>query len=345
MSDQRKIIFVTGGTGLVGGHLIYKLLSEGSRVRAIHRRTSNREILKKIFGYYSDKHDALYREIEWIESDIMDFDRLAEAMNGARVVYHCAAAVSFETAQKESVLRNNVLGTTNIVKACLENRVEKLCHVSSVAALGASDMDIMVNETKKWDDEVYHPVYGTSKHLSEEEVWKGIEMGLNAVIVNPSIILGPGEWGRGSASLFSNIDRGMLFYTNGVTGYVDVNDVVKAMIILTESGISGERFIVSSENLTYRQILTMIAESLGARKPIFMVPKIFSYPVYAMIPVLNLVIGKKSPLTREILKAAWSEVTFDNSKIIKSTGISFLPVKESVKATGSFYISDKTGKN
>ncbi len=275
MKDLTRPIFVTGGTGLLGSHLIYTLISQGEKVRAIHRKTSNRDILRKVIGYYGGDSEKLMEFIEWTECDINDYGRLSEAMQGVDFVYHCAAAVSFKNLGRETIIDNNVTGTSNIVKGCLENRIKKLCHVSSNAALGAKDGEFMVDETHEWNEEQHHSPYAISKYLSEQEVWKGIRKGLNAVIVNPTIILGPGEWSRGSASFFSRIDGGMLFCTTGTTGYVDVNDVVSSMITLMRSNFSGERFILNAGNPTFEEFFTMVAGSIKARKPVIRMPGFF----------------------------------------------------------------------
>jgi dihydroflavonol-4-reductase len=340
MENSKKQIFVTGGTGLLGSHLIYTLISQNERVRAIHRKTSNREILEKVIGYYKGDADKLLKLVEWIECDICDYDGLAKTMLGAEIVYHCAAAVSFEKRQKNYVLDNNVKGTSNIVKACIENKIKKLCHVSSNAALGAYDSESMVNETHGWDEEGYRSPYGTSKYLSEKEVWRGISEGLNAVIVNPTIILGPGGWNRGSSSFFPKIYGGLLFHTSGTNGYVDVNDVVKAMIILMRSNISGERFIVNGENLTYDQFFTMIAGSLKVRGPMIKVPKVMSYLALPLVSVLEILTRGKNTLTKEMLKVAWSRITYDNSKLIRYTGFSFTPIEKTVQAIGEIFLED-----
>jgi len=345
MEAQNKPVFVTGGTGLLGSHLIYALISQGERVRAIHRKTSNRDILKKVIGYYKGDEDKLLHLVEWTECDICDYDGLVKAMQGVEIVYHCAAAVSFENRHKDYVLDNNVKGTSNVVQACLGNRIRKLCHVSSNAALGAYDGEYMVNETHKWDDNGYRSPYGISKYLSEREVWKGISDGLNAVIVNPTIILGPGDWSRGSSSFFPKIDSGMLFYTSGTNGYVDVNDLVKVMITLVKSNISGERFIVSGENLTYDQFFTMIARSLKVRKPMIKVPRILSYAALPLVYVLEILSRGKTALTKELLKVAWSRITYDNSKIIRSTGFSFTPIEKSVQTIGEIFLEENKGIN
>ncbi len=340
MNNDDKPVFVTGGTGLVGSHLIFKLITEGKKVRALHRKTSNREFLRKVFGYYSDQPDLIYNCVEWVECDILNYDRLSLVINGCAQVYHCAAAVSFESGQSETLLKNNIQGTANIVRACLENKTGKLCHVSSTAALGASNEDKPVTEEHEWRDEDYHAVYAVSKHLSEEEVWKGIRKGLNAVIVNPSVIFGPGDWDKGSSSFFSNIYSGMLFYSRGVTGYVDVNDVVTAMVILMERPVSGERFIVSSENLSFQKIFSLIAQSLKVKEPSVYIPSQISYPLYYMSQFASKLTGRKSPLTKETIKAAYSKVFLDNSRVLNETGMTFTPVEKTIATTAAIFLSE-----
>lgn len=341
MKSQTKPAFVTGGTGLLGSHLIYALISQGVNVRAIHRRTSNREIIRKLIGYYGGNENELLSRLDWVESDIGNPESLTASMRGSEYVYHCAAAVSFENKDKNLVIENNVKGTANVVRACLENKVRKLCHVSSNAALGAYDGEEMVNEDHGWDEKGYRSPYGTSKYLSEREVWKGMEEGLNAVIVNPTLILGPGDWKRGSVSFFLKIDEGLLFHTNGTNGYVDVNDVVKAMILLTGSDISGERFIVNSENLDYRRFFGMIAKSLNVRGPVIGVPRVLSYPAMLAAHLLEGVTGGRSALTKEIVKVAWSKISYDNSRIISKTGMSFTPVETTVDEIARIYLKEK----
>jgi nucleoside-diphosphate-sugar epimerase len=340
MENQNKKVFVTGGTGLLGSHLIYKLISSGEKVRAIHRKTSNREILEKVISYYKGDKDKLMKLVEWVECDICDYEMLEKVMNGAEIVYHCAAAVSFENRNKDYVLDNNIKGTSNIVKACFANKIRKICHVSSNAALGDYDGESMVNETHRWDEEGYRSPYGTSKYLSEQEVWKGIRSGLNAVIVNPTIILGPGGWNRGSSAFFPKIYSGLLFFTSGTNGYIDVNDVVNAMIILTKSDISGERFIVNAENLDYGRFFTMIAKSLKVRRPLIKVSKALSYLALPLISVLETLTKGKTTLTKEMLKVAWSKITYDNSKLIRYTGFSFTPIEKSVVTIGRIFLED-----
>lgn len=342
MNVKDMPVLVTGGTGLVGSHLIYRLVSEGWQVRAIHRKTSNLDFLSKVASYYTDDPEKIMKPVEWTLCDILDYDGLADTLKGCGHVYHCAAAVSFESGHSDLLLDNNIRGTANLVRACMASGITRLCHVSSTAALGAPHTGKPVNEEHIWKDDEYHAVYAISKYRSENEVWEGIRQGLDAIIVNPSVIFGPGDWKKGSSSFFSNIDSGMLFYTDGVTGYVDVNDVADVMVKLMSLPVSGERFIVSSENLSFRQVFSMIARSLGVREPFLYVPAPVSWPVFYLTRLFALLTGRKSPLTKETVKAAYSKVLFDNSKVVRTTGIGFRPMEVSVSETARLYLKDKS---
>jgi nucleoside-diphosphate-sugar epimerase len=339
---EKKPVFVTGGTGLLGSHLIYTLLRKGEKIIATCRKTSNRDIAETVASYYSANWNELRNNLVWVECDLSNYDAIRDSMKGAGQVYHCAATVSFVKGETNSILENNITGTSNVVKACLENQVEKLCHVSSVAALGAEDGELLVNEDKAWNDEKNLPDYWVSKHLSELEVWKGIENGMKAVIVNPTIILGPGDWNRSSSALFKGIGNGLIVYTEGIKAYVDVNDVVKAMITLMENDISGEKFIVNSENLSNREFFRMVAGKMGVVKPFIKIPRWLSPLAYVAADIIQLVTRKRSPLTRDILKAAWTKVGYDNRKIITRTGITFIPIEKSVEKIASIYNSEKS---
>mgnify|MGYP001157878521 CR=1 FL=1 len=345
MRENHRKVLVTGGTGLVGSHLLYSLIRAGEKPVAIFRNRGRKDFVRKVFGYYSPQPDELFKAIDWTEADMLDYESLRKAVNGCDRVYHCAASVSFDSSQNEAVISNNTSGTANMVKACLETGTGKLCHVSSTAALGATDGSGLTDETHEWSVAGHNTAYGISKHLSEKEVWKGISMGLEAVIVNPSVIFGPGDWNRGSSRFFSTVARGMPFYTDGVTGYVDVRDVVKSMMDLMNSPVTGERFIISSENLSFQEVFMMIAESLGVRRPFIRVPKILLSPAAALLNLPGKITGRKSGVTPENIKSAYSRVRFDNSKIIRTTGISFIPVKQSVEETAGYFLRDRRNKN
>lgn len=194
---------------MLGSRLIYDLVRSGEEVRAIKRPTSDLATIKNIFNYYSPSEKNLMENLEWVEGDVTDMFSLLEAMKGITKVYHCAAMVSFNPKARDKMMKVNIEGTANIVNACLEKGIEKLCYASSVAAIGNPVLKKPgsenghagpgrfveeITENTPWVASAKNSNYTISKYASEQEVWRGIEEGLNAVIVNPSIIIGPVNW-------------------------------------------------------------------------------------------------------------------------------------------------------
>jgi dihydroflavonol-4-reductase len=261
------MILVTGGTGLVGAHLLLHLIENGeAKVRAIYRKSDKIIKTKLLFELY--KKSNLFDNIEWIEANILDIPSLEIAFQNIDHVYHCAAYISFNPDDENQLRKVNIEGTANIVNFCIDKNVKKLCHVSSIAALGDLNQNqTIITEDTEWNPEVLHSDYGISKYGAEMEVWRGHQEGLQVVIVNPGVIFGPGFWNQGSGTFFTSIKKGFPFYTNGTTGYVAVTDVVKIMQLLMQSPSNGERFVLLSENLSYKEIIYKIAEKIKAKKP------------------------------------------------------------------------------
>jgi dihydroflavonol-4-reductase len=334
------MILVTGGTGLVGSHLLYELTRNGAQVRAFKRISSKPETVRKVFGFYSEHPDELFSRIEWFDGDITNAADVYTALKGVKKVYHAAGFVSFDRSDNADILNINIKGTENIVNACLENGIEKLCFVSSSSAIGQGENDELLNEEIYWTKKGKESIYATSKYQAEMEVWRGINEGLNAVIVNPSIIIGPGDWRRSSIRLFYEINKGMRFYTNGVTGYVDVRDVVKAMILLMNGEFTGERYIISAGNYTYKQIITLIADSLGKRPPDIYATPFMSKIAYWLDWAWSLLTNSKRKISKDVLAASKSNIRFSNDKIRKATGMEFIPIEESIRHTSELFLKD-----
>ena len=259
------MILVTGGTGLVGAHLLLHLIENGEeKIRAIYRTTKPIEKTKSLFELY--KKSDLFPKIEWIRADILDVPSLEIAFENVDYVYHCAGLISFNPDDEDQLRKVNIEGTANIVNFCIDKKVTKLCNVSSIATLGnLTQNQTIITEETEWNPEVLHSDYAISKYGAEMEVWRGQQEGLQVVIVNPGVIFGPGFWNQGSGTLFTAIKKGIPFYTNGSTGYVAVTDVVKIMKLLMNSDCSGERFTLVSENITYKDIILKIASKINAK--------------------------------------------------------------------------------
>ncbi len=300
------MILVTGGSGLVGKELITQLLAQGSAVTAIYNKTA-----------LPDFNSPLLQQFH---CNILDVAGLEEIMQGMDQVYHCAAVVTFNPARRHELFKINVEGTANVVNAALQAGVKKMLHVSSVAALGRIREDEAVNENMNWTEETSNSNYGESKYLGELEVWRGTGEGLDVVIVNPVIILGAGNWEGGSSQIFKTVYDEFPWYAEGVTGFVDVRDVAKAMIALMESNISSERFILSAANKSYKEIFGLIATAFQKKMPHKKVTPLLAKIVWRVEAIKSLFTGKDPLVTKETAAAALARVNFDNSKLKK-----FLP--------------------
>lgn len=260
------MILVTGGTGLVGAHLLLHLLEKGESVRAIYRNEKNIIKVKSLFKYYNKAE--IFFEIVWIQADILDIPSLEIAFDNIDFVYHCAALISFNPKDEDQLRKVNIEGTANIVNFCIAKKIKKLCYVSSIATLGElAQNEVIITEKTEWNPEKLHSDYAISKYGAEMEVWRGQQEGLSIVIVNPGVIFGPCFWNQGSGTFFTSIKKGIPFYTNGSTSYVAVTDVVKIMFLLMNSDCKSERFIIIAENITFKDIIYLIASKINARKP------------------------------------------------------------------------------
>lgn len=325
------MILITGSTGLLGSHLIYKLLISGEKVKALVRENSNLESIKKTISFYSEEYEKLFKEIEWVKGDVLDIISLDEAMQGVDNVYHCAGLVSFAPNDKEKLFEINIKGTANVVNVALKNKIKKLCHVSSIASLGRDGTKNLITEKSQWNDSANNTNYAVSKYYGELEVWRGIQEGLNAVIVNPSIILGPGNWEKGSSQLFLSISKGQKYYLEGANSYVDIKDLVNIMLLLMKSNIENERFIISSENVSYYDLFNMMAKSLG-KKTNFKKAGFFVAELAWRLEKLRSKITKSQPLiTKETIRTAKGTHYYSNEKVIQTLDYKFIPISKSIE--------------
>lgn len=310
------MVFVTGATGFLGSYLCLYLIEKGYQIKASKRASSKiPEVLTK--------HSS---QIEWIDLDLLDFFAVKDAMLGCEAVFHCAAQVSLSANKKKSLWKNNVDVTSNVVNVALEIEGIHFIYVSSIAAIGDAKPNELIDENCRWVYKKTSSDYSVSKFEAEREVWRGIHEGLKAVIVNPSVILGYDYKGRGTMGLIKQVQKGLKFYTTGIVGYVDVNDVAQCMIKLYEQKIVGERFIVSGANHSFKEIFDIIAKSAGLKVPSF---EAKPWMVNLMARVIQL-INKNHPLNRFTAKSAFNISKYNNHKIIAATGISFRSIETSI---------------
>ncbi len=324
------MILVTGGTGLVGYHLLLQLSIEKEAIRAIYRSEKKLQHVKNLFS--NEGKLSEFEKIDWIQADILDVPALEMAFTDVTYVYHCAALVSFDPKDEEKLYQNNIVGTANVVNICLTSDVKKLCYVSSISALGnGTEHNLIVNEETERNNEAVRSDYSISKFGAEMEVWRGFQEGLDVVIVNPGVIFGDGFPKEGSNLFIQNIKNGQSFYTLGKLGIVAVEDVVKAMTTLMKSTISGERYTLVAEDITYKELFDSIAANLQVKKPKYLVKKWQTQVVSILEFIFSTLLFRKRMLTKSTINSLYNLEIHDTSKIKNAIDFEFLDMKVYLK--------------
>ena len=301
-------VLVTGGTGFIGAYIIKELVEKGYAVRAIRRSI-------KLPFFISP---GILNKVEWVAGDVLDVISLSEAMQDVDAVIHSAAVVSFDKRERRQMYNTNVDGTANVVNLALENGIKKLVHISSISALGRTATGEKVNEEKKWLNSKLNSHYGISKNKAEMEVWRAMGEGLDAVIINPSTVLGFGNWHDSSCAIFKNSYKGFPWYTKGVNGFVAVEDVAKIAVLLMESNITEERFIINHENWEFKKLFDAIADGFGQKHPKWQATPFLSSIAWRMEKVKSFLKNAKPLLTKETARIALSKTYWQNDKILKA---------------------------
>ena len=336
------MILVTGGTGLVGSHLLKQLIKGEESIRAIYRDEKSLSKIKHFFILFNISWNDVLKKVEWVQSDLLNPAVLEDAFIGVDYVYHCAAMVSFNKIDKKQMLKVNIEGTSNVVNLSLDYNVKKLCYVSSTAAIGNTTNGDDRTEKNDWQNDGTFSNYSISKYFAEMEVWRGSEEGLDVVVVNPSIIIGAGDWNSSSSNLFLKVWKGLRFYTLGINGFVYVNDVVKAMIELMNSDIKNERYLVIAENLTFQTLFNYISEFLNKPYPSVLVKKWMTSVIYRVESIKSFLFKLDPLVTKESAESAMRITKYSNQKIKKDLKFEFTPIKTAVKETAALFLKDNT---
>ncbi len=331
---------VTGATGIVGSHVLLECARLGP-VRAIHRGTADRTIVDRIFRFYRDDAEELLARIEWHEAGLEDTDALHEAMVGVRHVFHAAAVVSFDPQDAKSMDRVNVQGTANVVNAALAHNVERLCHVSSTATIGSAPSDVLRNEDLPWTTDRHTSGYALSKYAAELEVHRGIAEGLDAVMVNPCVIIGPGAAGRSSMTLMERLQKGTGFYPPGSNAVVDARDVARCMMQLVEQGKTGQRYLLVGENLSYRTLFTELAHAFGRPAPHCAIRPWMLELGWRIERLRSLLTGSKPFLTAATANSAITKRSYEASKVRQLLDHDFISAKDAVENVARFLRGDR----
>jgi dihydroflavonol-4-reductase len=331
MNDKKQKIFVTGGTGFLGSYLLRYLIREGyTSVRALRRKDSRLDLLA----------DAA-QQVEWVEGDVRDYDALEEGMKGADAVIHSAAIVSFDSRDRKLLTRVNVEGTANAVNAALHCGVPRFIHVSSVSALGRVGKTGLVDESARYEPGVAKLWYGLTKYQAEMEVWRGREEGLSVAVVNPSLILGSGDWkGSGTPNVFHKIGTGFPFYATGQNGVVDVRDAARFILLLLERGSEGERYILNAENWMYKDLFAAIAQTMGRRAPWIPVTPLIGGVAWRAELLRAMIQGKRPLITRETVSNTRERWAYANDKS-RALGFEYTPMIDTIADTARQWMESR----
>ncbi|MCB0697812.1 MAG: NAD-dependent epimerase/dehydratase family protein [Chitinophagaceae bacterium] len=334
MTSVPNIVLVTGASGFVGNHLVKLLSARGETVKALYNSRPPKEDMQNLPG------------VSWIKCDLLDVYDVEEVMQDVTEVYHCAAVVSFKKEDKQQLLHFNTESTANVVNEALERGVRKMVYVSSIAALGRSKEGAEITEEEQWEESKYNSVYAESKHLAEQEVWRGQGEGLEAVVVNPGIIIGEGDWDTGSTNLVKIVYKEFPYYTGGINAWVDVVDVVSAMYMLMKSEVEGERFILSAGNFSYKDVFTMMAHAMNKKPPHKLAGSFLSGIVWRVSVLKSMLTGSAATITRETARTAQRKALYSNAKLLKAfPGFAYTPFEETVKRIAKAFLSEENLKS
>ncbi|MEI7597084.1 MAG: NAD-dependent epimerase/dehydratase family protein [Bacteroidota bacterium] len=335
------MIFITGATGLLGSQVLVDLIEKQNAVKVLVRVKSSKELIYQRLKNKNIPVDKFNSLVDWIEGDLDDILFLEDALKGVKQIFHCAGFVSFSPEDKKMLDSINYKGTRNLVNAALENKVEKFGFVSSIATLGRATSGSMITEETKWEATNNNSFYAKSKYKAEMEVWRGVAEGMNAVIINPSIILGEGNWEKGSSALFNTVLKGNKFYTFGVNGFVDVQDVSNALILLMESEIKNERFVVSAENVIYKDLFAMMAKHLKVEAPKYYAYPLLSQIVWRILAVISFFTRRKPLITRATARTAKNKYYYNTEKLEKAINFKYQPIEKTIERISISFLKEK----
>lgn len=316
---------VTGATGLLGSHVLIELTKRNLRVRAVYRNAQKQKAVQQLFNYYFKEQAAeKWALLKWVKADLLDIDDLKNLVKGSSTVYHCAALVSFFKADFEACIQQNRYVTANLVDLSIQYGILHFCHVSSTAAIGGKEA--LVNEKSKWQEGANHSGYGISKLMAEKEVWRGIEEGLTAVIVNPCVILGPAAPGSPSLQMLDTAKKGLKFYTSGANAVVDARDVAWVMAELVAKGVVRERFLVVGPQQSFRELFSVFAQKLGKKPPNIKAPKTLTLIFAVFHELWCHLSGKREGLTIETARSSNEVLRYDRNKIERELSFEHTPL-------------------
>ncbi len=320
---ESDLTLVTGATGLLGSEIVKLLIERGKAVRILRRETSKLDLL----GPAADRVDHAI-------GDVNDRIAVEEAMRGVRYVYHVAARIGYGTRrEEEEIMRVNVRGTAVVVNAALHEGVRRFTQTSSVAALGKpANPEGLITEKAEWVESSVNSVYGRSKRMAELEVYRGIAEGLDAVLVNPSLIFGTGREGENTREVVDRVRYGKLpGIPKGGNMVVDAVDAAEGHLKAMETGRTGEKYILGSENLTWRDIIETIADAFNVQAPTRLIPPAPALVAAGVIELAGQVFGFRPLITRSNIRQSARVYRYDNSKSKTDLGCTYRSFRQTME--------------
>ncbi|MCC5918170.1 MAG: NAD-dependent epimerase/dehydratase family protein [Cryomorphaceae bacterium] len=332
-------IAVTGATGLLGAHFLWYAVQAYKGVVGICRDPKKTAQVREVFRHYdSERSDALFEQIVWRTADLCTHLEVEDAISGVDIVFHLAARVSFDAREKKSLIAYNELLAETVVNACLYHKIPRLVHLSSVAALGRkTDHADAIDESTHWENSKQNSVYALSKYRAEMEAWRGMEEGLEVLVICPPIILGPGFWKQSSGKLYPTVAKGLPFYTHGENGFVDVRDLSKAMIQLVQAGKWNEKFIVSGVHLSYRELFNAMAKKAGAKLPYIHLNPFLGNILWRLESIRSRISGAQPLISKETFRSSQGKYRYISDKLIRTIDFSFTPIESTISWIGDWY--------
>ncbi len=336
--------FVTGATGMLGAHLVLILLKKGRQVRALKTKHSNIEKTRQILSFYSNDYNNLFSEIDWVEGDLLNYHTLASTLEGVDTVFNCASLIPIKFGNRLRMIEDNTNAAKNLAMAALDNNVKYFCHVSSIDALGDESNEYKeITENSQRNPKGKYSAYSEAKFMAEMEIWKAINEGLKAGIINPSTIIGPGEWKKGTPRIFDIVNKGLNFYVDGVTGFVGVKDVVTCMLQMAKEQITGQRFIINSQNFSCNTLLQLIANNLGVKQPKYKASKFLLKLLQSTSYLKAFLLNKRAPINTDFINKATGFHLYSNDKSKGRLIADYQALDSVVEEVCQIYKNDTTG--
>lgn len=332
--------FVTGATGFAGSHLCATLLDKGYEVYALYRSEERIDQNRNILKSYGTPVQQMLQQIKWVKGQLNDGSSYAHVLDSDTTVFHTAGLVSFDGSKFQSMYETNVLGTRELVNYCLQKKVKSLLHYSSTSATGKTlNEDELITENTPLERDSRMSAYGKTKYLAELEVHRGIAEGLHAVIINPGVILGYGNWNEGTAVLFKLIYHKLPFYSNGKNGFIGVRDVSLAAELLARQGAKGERYLLVSENLEFQTVFKLMAKSMKTRSPYIQVPNAVAIFLGKAGDIIKK-LGIPFPLSADYTRSSIARHGYNSSKYLNLSGLNLQPLRDVIAATAQLLLQE-----